>query len=205
MDKTLDEIAISYGTDKSSVGHNYMPLYEKHLPKSVGSFLEIGSWKGAGIRTFKEWYKGEGKFYVIDRFIQGWGLMSIPELQAVGINAYDGDHDQMWFLETIKERFNVIIDDGSHHWLSQLTIFRRMFIHNVEPGGLYVVEDAFDDPYWGQGIITDPKENIKGLMNKFLAEGNIVSPIITPAESDKICPLIESVDIYDEIIFIKKK
>ena len=202
---TLDSLSVKYGTDKGSLGHFYCEYYEKHLPLKISSFLEIGVWKGAGIRMFREWYNGEGKFYGLDRFIEGHGLVTIAQLQADGINAYDIDHDQMWALETIKEIFSVIVEDGSHHWDSQINIFRRMFVNNLEPGGLYVVEDVFDDLYWGRGLITDFKDNINGIMNKFLREKSIHSLLIGESESSIISSMIEEVNIYQNIIFIKKK
>lgn len=201
---TLDEIFIKNGTDKSSLSHNYSPLYENHLPKEIHNFLEIGSWKGAGIKSFKEWYKDKGTFYVLERFMDGYGLMTVAQFQAIGINAFDGDHDQMWFLETIKEKFSVISEDGSHHFISQLNIFRRMFVHNVEPGGLYVVEDTFDDEYWGQGVVP-VNQNIKNVFKRFKETGKLESTIITPLEASIIIPMIEEVYIYDDILFIKKK
>lgn len=201
---TLDEIFIKNGTDKSSLSHNYSPLYEKHLPKQVGNFLEIGCWKGQGIKSFKEWYNNNGTFYTMDRFLKGYGLITIGELQAIGINSYIGDHDEFWFLEGIKEKFTVIVEDGSHHFLSQLNIFRRMFVHNVEPGGWYVVEDTFDDPYWGQGII-EPEQNIKNVFKRYKETGNFESKIITPTEAEVILPTVDEIHIYDEVLFIKKK
>lgn len=202
--KSLDQIFIENDTDKSSRGHNYASLYEKHLPKEIGSFLEIGTWKGAGIKSFKEWHGGKGTFYTMDRFLKGYGLITVDQLQALGINAYVGDHDEFWFLEGVKEKFSVLVEDGSHHFLSQLNIFRRMFVHNIEPGGWYVVEDTFDDPYWGQGIVK-PEQNIKNLFKRFKKTGKIESEIITPEEADIIVPLIDEVHCYEEILFIKRK
>lgn len=207
---TLNELSLKHGTDKgfnpdTGIGHDYCPLYEKHLPKKINKFLEIGVWKGGGIRMFREWYKEEGMFYGLDRFIDGHGLIMPHELQAHGINCFDIDHDQMWALETIKEQFSVIVDDGSHHWDSQINIFRRFFVNNLESGGLYVIEDVFDDLYWGRNLIKNEKENIKGIMNKFKSEGTVESMMITKAESDIIYSMIDDVNIYNEIVFIKKK
>lgn len=185
----LNELALKYGTDKGSNGHNYCPMYEKHLPKKVNKFLEIGAWKGAGIRTFKEWYNNTGSFYALDRFLEGHGLVTIGELQAEGINSFQGDQKDMWFLEKIKDVFDVIIDDASHHWNDQIITFNVMFDKNTSSGGWYVVEDIFDELYWGQGIINDPKNNIRGLLKR-----------------NEILPsLIEEVHFYPEIIFIKRK
>lgn len=202
---TLDELAIKHGTDKSSLSHSYCEHYEKHLPKKINNFLEIGTWKGAGIKMFKDYYDGKGKFFALDRFSDGYGLVTIGELQAVGINAYHGSQDDFWFLESIKEEFSVIVDDASHHWLSQINTFRIMFVKNLESGGVYVMEDVFDEPYWGQGIIKDKKENFKGLCEQFLEKGTFESEFVTKEESDIICPMIEEINIYNEIVFVKKK
>lgn len=201
---SLDKIFIKHNTDKSSLSHNYAPVYEKHLPKKINKFLEIGAWKGAGIRSFKEWYNHEGMFYAMDRFLEGHGLVTIAELQAEGINAFQGDHDEMWFLEGVKDKFTVLVEDGSHHFISQLNIFRRMFVHNIEQGGWYVIEDAFDDPYWGQGIV-ETGENIRNVFKRYKEKGKFDSKIITPKEADVILPLIDDIHIYEEIIFVKRK
>lgn len=186
---TLDEIFIKYETDKSSLSHNYAPYYEKHLPQKVNKFLEIGAWKGAGIKSFRDWYGGEGKFYAMDRFLEGHGLITIEQLQADGINAFQGDQKDLWFLEQIKDVFSVIVDDASHHFYDQIVTFQRMFPNNVEPGGWYVIEDVFDDLYWGQGIITDLKNNIEGLLKR----------------KEIHAELIDEIHFYPEIIFVKKK
>jgi len=185
---TLDEIFIKNGTDKSSLSHNYASAYEKHLPSKVNKFLEIGCYKGAMIRSFKEWY-GEGKFYALDRFLEGHGLITIEQLQSEGINAFHGDQKDMWFLEQIKDVFEVIIDDGSHHWADQITTFTLMFKNNVASGGWYVIEDIFDDVYWGQGLIKEAKDNIRGKLKR-----------------NEILPeLIGEAHYYDEVIFVKRK
>lgn len=203
--KSLDELAIKYGTDKSSEGHNYCVLYEKHLPNKINKLLEIGVWTGQGIKMFKEWYNHEGMFYALDRFIDGYGLITISELQALGINAYEGSQDEMWFLETIKEKFTVLIDDGSHHFDSQINTFKRMFTHNVEPEGWYICEDVFDEQYWGRGIITDPTQNLMGAFRKYLNGGGLITQMISQQESDLLCSQIEEVHLYKDIIFVKKK
>lgn len=206
MKVSLDELAIKYNTDKGSLnGHDYCPLYEKHLPEKVNKFLEIGVWKGAGIRMFREWYDEKGMFYALDRFIDGYGLITVGELQALGINSFIGSQDEMWFLETIKEQFDCITDDGSHHWDSQINTFKRMFVHNLSPNGVYVCEDVFDKTYWGRNIIHDPKDNLKGALLKFQKHGTLVTQCINQQESDTICAQIEEIHIYDTIVFIKKK
>lgn len=53
---TLDELSVKYGTDKGSLKHNYMPFYEKHLPKNPKKILEIGVLKGASLAMWSEYF-----------------------------------------------------------------------------------------------------------------------------------------------------
>lgn len=205
MAKTLDELALKYGTDKSSEGHNYCPHYEKHLPEKVNKFLEIGAWKGAGIRMFKEWYNNEGQFYAFDRFLDGHGLITIGQLQAEGINSFEGSQSDLWFLETIKDKFTVISEDASHHWGDQILTFKRMFVNNMEEGGVYVCEDIFDEPYWGQGVIANFKDNLWHVLNRVSHGGNFESQMFSREESDMLMPLIGEINLYTDIAFIKRK
>jgi hypothetical protein len=205
MKKSLDEIFIRNGTDKGSNGHNYSLFYEKHLPEKVISFLEVGVWKGAGIKSFKEWYNDEGYFCGLERYIQGHELATPGEMNDLGIGYFDVDHDSLNQLESIKEKFTVISEDGSHHWNSQINIFKRFFIHNLYPGGLYVVEDVFDEVYWGRGLIIDPKDNMNGIMKKYLREKSLHSLLVSEGESVLISSMIDEVYMYENIIFIKKK
>ena len=56
---TLNKIAQSYGTDKSSDIHNYCVKYEKYLPFNRYDYLnilEIGILNGKSLKTWKEYY-----------------------------------------------------------------------------------------------------------------------------------------------------
>ena len=78
-----------------------------------------------------------------------------------------------------------------------------MFVYNVEPGGIYVVEDAFDEEYWGQGIVP-VEQNIRNFFKRYKETGKLESTIITPKECKVIAELIDELNIYEEIIFIKR-
>jgi len=210
MDKTLDEIFIKYNTDKgSNLGHNYSPLYEKYLPKKVNKFLEIGAWKGAGIKSFKEWYNHEGMFYAMDLFTEGWDLITPEQLQAEGINHFKGSQSDMYLLNGIKEQFTVIVDDGSHHTYDMITTFKHLFVNNLESGGMYIVEDCHDykNDWWRQGIVTEREDTLMGVIKKFVSYNTVESKLITRGESEVIVRLIDEAFVHEteEILFIRKK
>jgi len=202
----LDELALKHGTDKSSVNHNYCPWYEKHLPEKVNNFLEIGVWKGASIKMFKEWYNNEGRFYAMDVF--GGEVISQTELGAIGVNSYMGSQSDGAFLKGVKEKFDVLVEDGSHHSDEQVITFKIMFQNNIADGGMYVLEDAFcaKDPYWWRGVVKKFEDTALAIFKKYLEGGTLECDFITHEESNQLMAMIESVDIYnDAIIFIKKK
>jgi hypothetical protein len=102
----------------------------------------------------------------------------------------------------------VCIDDGSHHTISQITSFKQLFLHNLNPEGLYVIEDCHDyhEDSWKQGLVESEDDTLMGAMKNYLSGGDLISKLITPRESEQIMKRIESVDIYDDlIIFVKKK
>ena len=127
---TLNELSVKYGTDKGSLKHNYMPFYEKLLPKNPKKILEIGVMEGASIRMWKEWFP--------DTEIHGLDLFEsnpIPEIE--GVTWYQGNQCDYVLLDKLRhENFDVIIDDGSHSSRDQMITFFGLF-----NGKHYFIED----------------------------------------------------------------
>ncbi len=204
--KDLVEIASRYPTDKNE--HGYMPYYQKHLPPTVEKFLEIGTWKGGGINSFKEFYDSKGEFHAINYVFGGADIITIDELNKMGIISHEGSQSDIPFLKGIKDQFDVISEDGSHHSDEQVITFKHCFLHNIKPGGLYVLEDAHccKEEYWWRGIVQRFEDTALYIFQHCLNGGTMESQFITKEESDLIMSLIEEVTIYeDKIIFIKKK
>lgn len=127
---TLDELAIKYGSDKSSLAHNYCPFYEQYLPKCPKKLLEIGVKEGASIRMWKDWFP-ETKIFGLDLFEE----FPIPDIE--GVQFYKGNQVDHLLLEQLrKEDFDVIIDDGSHLSRHQMMTFFGLF-----NGKHYFIED----------------------------------------------------------------
>lgn len=126
---TLDELSVKYGTDKGSLKHNYMPFYEKHLPKNPKKILEIGVLDGASIRMWKEWFT-DTEIHGLDLFSEG-----APDIE--GVTFHHGDQRDFVILDKLRnENFDVIIDDGSHNSRDQMITFFGLF-----NGKNYFIED----------------------------------------------------------------
>ena len=142
----LDDIGRKYGTDKSSVNHNYLNVYETYLQyfkdKPI-NMLEIGyggyenpNRGGESIQTWLEYFpKGTvtcleyyDKHYRCDRY-----------------NYFKGDQSNIDNLEELGEKygpFDLIVDDGSHQSAHIITSFKCLFPNFLKDGGLYIVEDT---------------------------------------------------------------
>lgn len=147
--KSLDEIAIYNGTDKSSLIHNYCVKYEKYLPFKRDDnlkILEIGVLNGASIKTWKDFYPNS-EILGIDINVDCLKYEDTDNRILIEIGSQiDGD-----FLSRIIKKygnFDLIIDDGSHMQNHIIYTFENLFDNLVE-GGVYVIEDTACS-YWGE-------------------------------------------------------
>lgn len=140
---TLDELAIKYGSDKSSLAHNYCQLYEYIIKQPPKKMLEIGVLHGASIKMWREYFP-ETEVHGLDLFIEN------PIPQIPGIVWHKGNQCDHLLLEKLRnENFDLIIDDGSHNARDQMITFFGLF-----NGGMYFIEDiqCNDDEYFSQGL-----------------------------------------------------
>jgi 8-demethyl-8-(2-methoxy-alpha-L-rhamnosyl)tetracenomycin-C 3'-O-methyltransferase len=157
--KTLDEIALAYGTDKASHSHGYTRHYARYFePIRNGpvKLLELG-WGGhedpaEGGRSAQTWrdYFPAGTVVVVD--VEPKALTEAHD----GIVFRQGSQGDAKFLNELAAEFgpfDIVIDDASH--LSSLTIASwRILWPHLKPGGIYVVEDthmAYHEFYYGKG------------------------------------------------------
>lgn len=140
---TLDELAIKYNSDKSSLSHNYMPFYEQTLPKNPKKILEIGVLKGSSIRMWKEYFP-DAEIHGLDLFEEN----PVPDID--GVVWHKGNQADHLLLEQLrKEDFDIIIDDGSHLSRHQMMTFFGLF-----NGKHYYIEDIHCciEPFYQDGL-----------------------------------------------------
>jgi hypothetical protein len=157
---TLDQLAIKYGSDKSSLGHNYCPFYEQHLPKDPKRILEIGVKGGASIGMWLEYFPN-AEIHGLDLFseIARWEVrQNIIRINGIEIPEermylHKGDQRDWQILEELRKYdFDIIIDDGSHNARDQMITFFGLF-----NGKHYFIEDLHcnDDEFFSQGLPID--------------------------------------------------
>ena len=141
--KTLQEIGLKYGTDKSRNQHygiTYLQLYEKYLKdrrEESLNILEIGVLEGSSVRAFSEFLPNSNII----------GLDIDPRCkinESNKIEIFIGSQDSEKIRDEIKEKYgelDFVLDDGSH--VNQLT-FRSFELYwpLVGNNGIYVIEDV---------------------------------------------------------------
>jgi tetratricopeptide (TPR) repeat protein len=136
----LDDLAIKYGTDKSSRIHNYTNIYFKYLNGLRDEELrivEIGVALGRSLRMWKEFFP---RADIV-------GVDIDPNCRRYAderVKIFIGDQSDEDFLESLARNtggnFDLIIDDGGHLAQQQQASFKYLFPH-LKPKGVYVIED----------------------------------------------------------------
>ena len=209
----FDEIALKYGTDKSSEWHNYGPVYDKifyNIREQVKTFVEIGI---AGGKSLKTW----GDF-LPNASITGVDIQQHCEIykDLPKIDIIIGDINKEETIQSLPEEIDVCVDDGSHEYTHQINAFEKIF-PRIKPGGLFICEDVstsyFDGIWRESGPITFSnyckqlvdEVNFRGIRESI---GRNTQKLIEEANSEphlKIRVDIESITFYNSIIVIEKR
>lgn len=141
----LSMIGKHCGTDKVAADHtvnglSYLDIYEPYFAELRGepiSLLEIGVREGASLRTWKEYF-AKAKVFGIDIDPE------CKRLQEDRIAIEIGSQDDVEFLRQCfgtTQKFDIIIDDGSHINSMMIASFDCLFNERLASGGMYILED----------------------------------------------------------------
>lgn len=145
----FNEVARKYGTDKADDCercHGYMDYYAKELPENPVRLLEIGCFKGASMRMWRELFP-KAELHTLDIFIENEMPTDIE-----GLICHKGNQNDISLLESLPT-YDVIIDDGSHNAIDVQTSFDYLFKNKLNEGGMYVIEDLHCQAIMGYRFI----------------------------------------------------
>lgn len=201
MQQTLDEIGLKHGTDKASTGNDFLARYEPFLANMRDKpikLLEIGVLGGGSVRTWRDYFPNG----------QIIGADINPEVRQyaddrVSIEIMDqgntGDLERLAAMGP----FDVIIDDGSHHWYHQITTFRAL-MPSLKANGVYIIEDLdtshgkYKKMYGAPWLLT-ATEYLQRVSNW------VVGAWVSDAEKET-CPdqfLVEMAKVVDHVSFTR--
>ncbi len=136
---TLDELAIKYGTDKSSKYHNYTVVYEQMfgpIRNEPLKILEIGVGTGASLKMWLDYFPN-AEIHGIDITLEN---QDAPLISNERVHLCLGDQTDRDFLDSIGIDFDIVIDDGSHRVDDQIFTFKHLWPNTKL---LYVIEDVY--------------------------------------------------------------
>jgi len=205
MKKSLEEISKQYHSDKGSIYHNYLEIYEKYFSKyrdTLENFLEIGLWEGDSIRMWREYFN-VGNLVGAD--ILDLSHVVLPNTQ---IHICDqSDRQQLGnLIDNSFDEFDIIIDDGGH-WQHQQQITLGFMFPFLKSGGVFVIEDlhtANHPAYTRPGDVAT-----LDILYTWKDTGNLVSNCMWPAEIKYLQDTVAEIHIeraaVSDITFIIKK
>ena len=143
-DSSLDYLFNHFGTDKGSkvvdpyssgssqiFGHGFSKFYEKKLgpfKDDLFNILEIGTWKGASVASFLNYFPQSNVFGIDKNF-----KCKVKSKRFRFLNCNIRDVDDLKKLEKKinNKLFKVIIDDGSHS-LKDMIFNLRFFLNTLQ-------------------------------------------------------------------------
>jgi len=156
---SLDLLLNYYGSDKANVfakdkkkGHGFSKFYETKLSGLKGkniNILEIGSYAGASAAAFAKYFSNSNIF-CFDINISNFKYKS-KKIHVFGIDINDEKKIKITLDKIFKqydfEKFDFIIDDGSH-LLSDILIGLKLFFKYVKKHGYFIIEDFKHPNYY---------------------------------------------------------
>lgn len=164
----LTALANAYGSDKGTAvegAHHYTPFYEMLLgPRrgQVSRMLEIGLLRG-GPEVGADRDRATGDLpsvrmwldYFPHAMVHGFDISDFSFFRHPRFAFTRGDSGIAEDLRRIiagGERFDFVIDDGSHASFHQQLAFQTLF-PALNPGGLYLIEDLqWQSPYYESAL-----------------------------------------------------
>jgi hypothetical protein len=134
MENVYEQIFLEEKCDKHY--HRYHEYYDLIVGKTdISSVLDIGVCWGDSLRAWRRiWPNAE---------IEGIDLFRQYDLKLEEqFKIYNIDSTKRHLADEIEKQYDIIIDDGDHHWKAQLATFENYY-HKAKK--FYVIEDVIGD------------------------------------------------------------
>lgn len=197
--KTLDQIFIEKGTDKSSLSHNYSPYYEMFfgpLRNEPLSIMELGVYSGASVRAWKEYFPNANIF--------GVDVTYHPQINEDRVFMIEADLSKQEDIDRLSVvPYDIIVDDAAHRGDHQVACFRTLF-QSLKPGGLYIIEDILCsyDERWNDPI--NFMDFLRTLPGAVQMNGKVPGSRLCANKSEqvKLYPTDDCLERHVEFVFV---
>jgi hypothetical protein len=136
--------------------HHYFEIYHRHFQRFRGRkpvLLEIGVFHGGSLQMWHDYFGAGARIIGVDIDPR------CKQFEDENTTILIGDQADPAFLAGIRERFphiDIIIDDGGHTMVQQITTLGELYPH-LQPRGVYLCEDNHTSymPSYGGGLRRD--------------------------------------------------
>jgi len=186
----------------------YFDVYERHLKKFVGKaprILEIGILGGGSIELWLKYFGPDTSVVAVDINEE---CLKYEYNSDVKIVMGDQGDPVFWenFIKT-QNKFDIVIDDGSHIMNHQITTLNKIFPH-IKEGGVYICEDTHTS-YWpqpwggvfrGAGTFTEHSKRVTDILNQQHFQGTPIDNNVLNTYNN-----LYSVAFYNSMVVMEKE
>ncbi|MEO6845239.1 MAG: class I SAM-dependent methyltransferase [Ginsengibacter sp.] len=155
---------------------HYIEVYDLYFNKYRGkeiNILEIGVSQGGSLELWKKYFGDKMHLYGVDINPR------CKELEDEHVTIFIGEQEDRNFLTELRNKIpkiDILIDDGGHTMIQQITTFEEMFQH-VKDDGIYLCEDthtsyidAFHGGYKKKNTFIEYSKNFIDYINAWHSE-----------------------------------
>lgn len=140
--KELTLLANKYKSDKGTehgAKHSFSEFYDdhlNHLRENKLNLLEIGVDNGFSLKMWEEYFKNSN---ILGLDVDDKSYLNTDRIFCKKLDQ-SNQQDLDNFVLNCSTKFDIIIDDGSHHMLDQQITFGSLF-PLLNSGGIFIIED----------------------------------------------------------------
>ena len=179
---------------------NYFAIYENLFNKFVNkkiTFVEIGGGNGGSLFMWKKYFGSKARIIGIEL------NPDAKKLEKFGFEIFIGDQsDPLFWKKFFKKvgKIDVLLDDGGHKNIQQITTFMESYNH-IKQNGIIVVEDTHTSYMKKKGFKNPSKYSFINFCNFIVENLHRRNPSINK-NLNILSKKIESIYLYDSVVSI---
>ena len=179
---------------------NYFEIYENLFKKFVNkkiTFVEIGIGNGGSLFMWKKFFGSKARIIGIEL------NPDAKKLEKFGFEIFIGDQSDPLFWKKFYNKvgkIDVLLDDGGHKNIQQITTFMESYNH-IKENGIIVVEDTHTSYMKKKGFKNPSKYSFINFCNLIIENLHRRNPSINK-NLNILSKKIESIYFYDSIVSI---
>lgn len=183
---------------------HYFDAYDRHFSRFREKevvILEIGVFHGGSLRMWRDYFGDKAKIYGIDIDPR------CKELEEKNIEVFIGSQSDREFLRKVKGSvppIDIVIDDGGHKMIQQITSFEELF-GAVKKDGVYLCEDLHTSYWLRYGGGHKRRRTFIEYSKNFIDKLNAWHSEERSLQVDDFTRSVDSVHFYDSIVVIEKR